>query len=189
MNHDKTFVYVFTIYIAIFCCVPVIAKSSSRLLSIDNLGDKSNADNGYLISSLSAQVKESKKKVKSIAVYRQNPISKEMILQDSILFNKKGLPVLRLAPYSENYYKTFYYYDQKGRPYLNIYVISDRETLYTLNQYNSTELQIQYRVKAKEIEYLIEKEVIPISDSVVQLKRMQYQQDSKLKKNRTYKKS
>ena len=59
MNHDKTFVYVFTIYIAIFCCVPVIAKSSSRLLSIDNLGDKSDADNGYLISSLSVSATHS----------------------------------------------------------------------------------------------------------------------------------
>ncbi len=105
-----------------------------------------------------------------------------MTLQDSILFNKKGLPVLRLTPYSKNYNKTVYFYDQKGRPYLNIYVVLDSDTLYTLNQYNSTELQIQYKVREKEIEYLIEKEVIPISDSIVQLKKIQYQQEWKLKK-------
>jgi len=62
-------------------------------------------------------------------------------------------------------------------------VVLDSDTLYTLNQYNRTDLEIQYKVREKIIEYLIEKEVIPISDSIVQLKKMQYQQEWKLKKN------
>ncbi len=64
MNHEKTFVYTLIFFIALFSSVSVFAKTSSPLLSIDNLGDRSTVDNGYLISSLSAQVKESQKKDK-----------------------------------------------------------------------------------------------------------------------------
>ena len=164
----------------------IVADSIPRLLSIYNLGDRNFTDNGYFITTLSEHTNNPEKKIKSISVYRFSPVTHSMILQDSIILNKEGKPVVRMTPYNTRFSTTYFFYDDKGNGFLDITLLENNyDTLYTLtrfDRFNRANFSIQYGITRKEFNYITETDVTPLSDTVVHLKRIKYYPDIKYKK-------
>jgi hypothetical protein len=136
-------------------------------------------DYGYNLDILSEHRFDAHNRIRSVSVYRTT--ERGTMLQDSILLDNEGKPVLRISPYESGPSCTYYYYDDQGNRYLDVMVNSNKyDTLYTLrqfDQYHHALKAIQYNITRKELQYLTVIEMTPLSDTLVQLKLVRFDSD------------
>ena len=157
------------------------SKSTPPLISLSNLADFYYTDYSYDISILSEYKSNGEDILKSISVYRYSSAGEGMLLQDSILVNKEGKPILKITPRESDFAKTNYFYDEHGNNYLNITIESNKyDTIYTLKKYdkfNHVSKCIQYNITRKELQDFYTIEISPISDNEVKLKLVKFDTD------------
>jgi hypothetical protein len=156
-----------------------------ELFSKYNLEDFYYTDNGYNINALSQHVLNPNKKIRSISVYRFSSAAQQFTLQDSILLNREGKPVVKMTPYNTRFSTTYFFYDDKGNGWLDITILENKyDTLYTLRRFNGNGnalVTIQYNITRKELNYISTITIAPVSDSIVNLKRITFEPDLNLK--------
>jgi hypothetical protein len=139
-------------------------------------------DYSYNLDVLSEHRHNPLKLIRSISVYRVGSADQGGMLQDSMILNKEGRPVLRISPQGSGPSYTYYYYDDQGNRYLEIMLYSNEyDTLYTLRQfdrYQHAQKAIQYNITRKELQYLTIIETTPVSDTLVQLKLERFDSDT-----------
>jgi len=138
-------------------------------------------DYSYNLDILSEQTNKSTLPIRSISVYRFRSDSPDGMLQDSILLNKEGKPVIRISPYESGPYFTYYFYDDHGNRYLDINIGSNKyDTLYTLRQfdrYHHAMKTIQYNITRKELQFLTVIEMNILSDTLIHLNLERFDPD------------
>ncbi len=158
-----------------------LTDSIPRLISLSNLVDFYYPDNGYDVNILSEHKNNQEKIIKSISVYRFSSAAQNMVLQDSILLDREGKPVVRMTPYGSGISSTYYFYDDRGNRFLDVTILENKyDTLYTLrkfDRYNRAYASIRYNVTRKELDYFTTVDIIPVSDMVVNLKLTKYDPD------------
>ncbi|HEX2921024.1 MAG TPA: hypothetical protein VHO50_07660 [Bacteroidales bacterium] len=161
------------------------SDSVSSLVALSNFWDMY-YDYGYDLDILSEHNNQPGKRINSISVYRLSSDAAEETLQDSILLNSEGRPVLKISPHESGPSYTWYYYDAKGRLYLDIMINSNKyDTLYTLRQldmYNHASKTIEYNITRKELQFLTLIETNTQSDGLVQLNMARFDPDLKYNK-------
>ncbi len=143
-------------------------------------------DYGYNLDILSEQNNKPGARISSISVYRVSSAAQDGTLQDSILLNREGKPVLRISPHESGPSHTWYYYDDRGNRYLDIMINSNKyDTLYTLRQfdrYQHAAKTIEYNITRKELRFLTLIEANALSDTLVQLKMVRFESDLEYRK-------
>lgn len=138
-------------------------------------------DYSYNLDILSEQSNNPDPRIRSISVYRGRSDSQDWILQDSILLNREGQPVLRISPYESGPSYTYFFYDDRGNRYLDINISSSKyDTLYTLrhfDRYHHATKTIQYNITRKELQFLTLIEMNILSDTLVRLKLEKFDPD------------
>jgi hypothetical protein len=157
-----------------------VTDSISSLIALSDFWDM-HYDYGYNLDVLSEHHRNPLQPIKSISVYRIGSADQGAMLQDSIVLNKEGKPVLRISPQGSGPAYTFYYYDDQGNGYLDILINSNKyDTLYTLrqfNRYHHAQKTIQYNIIRKELQYLTVIEMTRVSDTLVQMKLERFDSD------------
>lgn len=157
-----------------------VPDSVSSLIGLSDLWDMY-YDYGYNLEILSEQNNIPGTRIMSISVYRVNSDGQDGTLQDSILLNREGKPVLRLSPHESVPSYTWYYYDDLGNRYLDIMINSNKyDTLYTLRQFDRFQhaaKTIGYNITRKELQFLTIIETNALSDTLVQLKMVRFDAD------------
>ena len=80
------------------------------LVALSDFWDMS-YDYGYNLDILCEQSNKPGPRIRSVSVYRFRPDSQEGILQDSILLNREGDPVLKISPY------------ESGPPFTDLFIL------------------------------------------------------------------
>jgi hypothetical protein len=162
-----------------------VTDSISSLIALSDFWDMY-YDYSYNFDVLTEHHHNPDKLIRSILVYRVDPADQGTMLQDSILLNKVGKPVVRITPHESGPSYTYYYYDERGNGYLDIMIYSNKyDTLYTLRQfdrYQHAQKTIQYNITRKELQFLSVIEMTPLSDTLVQLKLERFDSDIDRKK-------
>ncbi len=157
-----------------------IADSSLSLIALSDYWDM-HYDYGYNLDVLSEHNHNPLQPIRSISVYRVGSEDQGTMLQDSMLLNKEGKPVLRISPQGSGPSYTCFYYDDRGNRYLDIMIYSNKyDTVYTLRQfdrYHHAQKTIQYNITRKELQYLTVIELTRMSDSLVQMKLERFDSD------------
>jgi hypothetical protein len=165
---------------ALFRAGRSVSDSLSSLVALSNFWDMY-YDYGYNLDVLSEHHFNPEHRIRSISVYRLRTDDQGTMLQDSILLNAEGKPVLRITPYESGPSCTYYYYNDQGNPYLDVMVNSNKyDTLYTLRQfdrYHHAMKAIQYNISRKELQFLTVIETTSSSDTLVQQKLVRYDSD------------
>jgi len=156
------------------------SDSISSLASLSDFWDLY-YDYSYNLEILCEQGNKSGSGIKTISVYKGNSDNKDERLQDSILLNREGYPVIRISPYDPDPAYTYFYYDTKGNRYLDINISSNKyDTIYTLRQfdrYHHAMKTIQYNITRKELQFLSVIEMNVLSDTLVHLKLERFDPD------------
>lgn len=162
-----------------------LVDSIPRLFSTHNLGNFYYTDNGYDIHMLTEHKNNPLQRIVSISVYRFSSATQTMLLQDSILLNREGKPVVKMTPYSSGLSSTYFFYDNRGNGFLDVTILENKyDTLYTLrrfDRFNREYMSVQYNITRKELDYLTTTDISPVSDSVVKLKLIKFEPDIKYK--------
>lgn len=156
------------------------ADSISSLIALSDFWDMY-YDYSYNLDVLSEHHRNPLQPISSISVYRVGAADQGAMIQDSILLNREGKPVLRISPQGSGHSHTYYYYDDQGNRYLDIMIYSNKyDTVYTLRQfdrYHHVHKTMQYNITRKELQYLTVIEMTPISDTLVQMKLERFDSD------------
>lgn len=149
-----------------------ISAVTSRLLAIQNLHNFFYNPDGFDIECVSVLNQNKQKNVHSVAVYRFSSTYQKYLPGDSILFNKKGQPVVSIRPdYSNRFSYTYFFYDEKGNRNMEVEIGSNQyDTTYTLRKFdadNHLVKQIQYNTTRKEYGRLITCDLQPRKDSLI----------------------
>lgn len=164
-----------------------VSDSISSLIALSDFWDLY-YDYSYNLDVLSEHHHYPDKPIRSISVYRIGQADQGAMLQDSILLNKEGQPVLKISPQGSGPSYTYYYYDKRGNPYLDIMLYSNKyDTIYTLrqfNRYNHAQKTIQYNITRKELQFLTAIELNSVSDTLVQMKLERF--DSDIDRNKVF---
>lgn len=151
--------------------------SISSLVALSDFWDMY-SDYGYNLDILTAQGNNPGPRIRTISVYRHRSDSQGEMLQDSILLDREGRPVLRISPYESGPACTYYYYDNRNNRYMDIMVNSNKyDTLYTLRQfdrYHHAVKTIEYNITRKELQFLTIIDMSILSDTLVQLKLVRF---------------
>lgn len=138
-------------------------------------------DYSYNLDILTEQNNKPGPRIRSISVYRGRSDKQDWILQDSIILNREGEPVLRISPYESGPSYTWYFYDDHGNRYLDINISSSKyDTLYTLRQFDRDHhalKTIQYNITRKELLFLTVIDMKILSDTLVRLKMERFDPD------------
>ncbi len=158
-----------------------VSDSISSLIALSDFWDM-HYDYSYNLDVLSEHHRNPYKPIRSISVYRVGLEDQNGMLQDSILLNKEGRPVLKISPQGSGPSYTYYYYGERGNPYLDIMIYSNKyDTIYTLRQfdrYNHAQKTIQFNISRKELQFLTLIEMTSVSDTLVQLKLERFDSDT-----------
>ncbi len=150
-------------------------SSPNKLLSTLNLEDLFNQDFTYNLDYLKSSGLRGQKNIKSISVYRYSTVYEKYLLQDSIILNKRGKPVKSYKPYESNKFSiTYFFYDANDNRYLDINIGSyNYDTTYTLrtfDKFNRVHKRITYNATRKEYGRVYVTNIIPMSDSLLNIK-------------------
>lgn len=162
------------------------SDSINQLLKISNIEDFYFSDNGYNINYLMTYNHNSSNNIKSISIYRKS-INQSFILSDSILFDKNGIPKINIEPDKYNdCARTYLFFNAQGDRFLDIYISNNNyDTIYTFRQFDQLHhkcKEIKYNITRKEYGRLSTIDIIPITDSILNLKFSAYESDSKREK-------
>ncbi len=159
--------------------------SDSSLIILSDLWDMY-YDYGYNLDILSEVSNKAGKHIRSVSVYRVSPDGQDGSLQDSVILDMEGKPLLRVSPHESGPSYTWYYYDDRGNRYLDIMINSNRyDTLYTLrhfDRYRHAAKTIEYNITRKELGFLTLVETNALADTLVQLKMVRFDADWDYKK-------
>lgn len=86
------------------------ADSISSLIALSDFWDMY-YDYSYNLDVLSEHHRNPLQPISSISVYRVGAADQGAMIQDSILLNREGKPVLRISPQGSGSSYTYYYYD------------------------------------------------------------------------------
>lgn len=157
------------------------SEPDPRLLSIRNLDNFYYVDMGYEVGALTEHNKKQGKKVKSIVVYRFSTAAQAMIMQDSIILDREGKAIIKYTPMSGSFITNYYYYDVRGNCYLEMTILSNNyDTLYTMKSFddlNRAMAHIKYNATRNELDNLTFIDVLPVSDSEIQLESTRFHTD------------
>jgi hypothetical protein len=107
-----------------------------------------------------------------MAIYIFSTAHQKYLCGDSILFDKKGIPVMKMSPDEFNRFShTYYFYDDRGNRNLEVEIGSNNyDTTYTYRKFDQSNhmiKQIQYNITRKEYGRLITCDLKPQKDSLI----------------------
>lgn len=148
---------------------------NNKLLKISNLDDFFCQDFNNNLNFLINSYLTHQKKVKSISIYRYSSVYQKYLLEDSIILNKSGKPIMSFKPYEiTQYSRNYFLYDQNGNRYLDITIASNNyDTIYVLrkfDKFNRIRKEISYNVTRKEYGRIFITNITPISDSLLNIR-------------------
>lgn len=171
------------IFLAITSC-SFQKPTANKLLSVYNLEnffcqDCSNNLDYLMIHDFSDQ-----KKCKTISIYRYSSGYQKYLLEDSIILNKSGKPIISFKPYETTQFsRTYFFYDNNENRYLDITIGSNNyDTTYVLrrfDKFNRVCKEISYNITRKEYGRIFITDIIPISDSSLNIRYAFYESDLK----------
>lgn len=156
---------------------------ASRLLAMTNIDDfcLGNHRTGEFYYLPKDAELDSHRLLRSVSIYEPGEDKTTFMLKDSVVFDKSGKKIACLKPDKaehakgnvSSFYRTYYYYDQNGNQYLDVYVCSrNYDTTYTYRKFdvnNHLKQEIRYRMR-DETYYMSERNICVFSDSILHLK-------------------
>ena len=177
--------YVITILIIISISSCTFQRlANNKLLAINNLENFFCQDYSNNLNYLMTHELPNQKEVKSISIYQYSSGDQKYLLEDSIILNKRGKPVVNFKGHEFNQFsRTYFFYDNNGNGYLDITIGSNNyDTTYVLRKFdklNRISKELSYNATRKEYGRIFITDITLISDSVLNIRYEFYEPDLK----------